>query len=432
MPIVEMTGALVLAGLAFLALPTLIRSTVRHGDGTSSLPLLIMLLCGLAARLVLVASEPILEDDYQRYLWDGGVTARGLDPYAATPDDAREAGPGTPLGSLAQASAPLLERVKYRDLTTIYPPLAQGAFALAHLVSPFSLTAWRAVLLMLDLGVLGLLILLLKEVGRAPLWAALYWWNPLAIKEVANSAHMEPVVLVPVLAGLLLALRGHSLWASASIALASGAKLWPVLLLPLIWRPLWREPHRLASAAAIAGGIAVLLMLPMLRSGLDESAGLVAFATSWQTNSAHFPALKSVLAWLGLDRDGVDLPARAMLAAIIIGVSLAAGRAPVTDPRDLLARAVVVIGALLLLSPAQYPWYYLWLLPLLALAPVPGFLVLTATLPLYYLRFYLLQIGRYDLFLDGVVWLIWAPAWILLAWRLRQGLGPVVRLAGVR
>ena len=28
---------------------------------------------------------------------------------------------------------------------------------------------------------------------------------------------------------------------------------------------------------------------------------------------------------------------------------------------------MIVVAALFLLSPAQYPWYYVWLLPLLAL-----------------------------------------------------------------
>ena len=44
-----------------------------------------MLACGLAARAILFASEPVLEDDYQRYLWDGAVTAQGLNPMRSRP-----------------------------------------------------------------------------------------------------------------------------------------------------------------------------------------------------------------------------------------------------------------------------------------------------------------------------------------------------------
>ena len=36
---------------------------------------------GLLARFSLFPSTPILEDDYYRYLWDGGMVAHGLNPY---------------------------------------------------------------------------------------------------------------------------------------------------------------------------------------------------------------------------------------------------------------------------------------------------------------------------------------------------------------
>ncbi|MCP5063626.1 MAG: hypothetical protein GY936_14360 [Ignavibacteriae bacterium] len=36
---------------------------------------------GLVARILLVPTVPILEDDFNRYLWDGAVTANGFNPY---------------------------------------------------------------------------------------------------------------------------------------------------------------------------------------------------------------------------------------------------------------------------------------------------------------------------------------------------------------
>ena len=42
---------------------------------------------GVILRALLFYTRPILEDDYYRYLWDGGVTANGFNPYAYTPDD---------------------------------------------------------------------------------------------------------------------------------------------------------------------------------------------------------------------------------------------------------------------------------------------------------------------------------------------------------
>jgi hypothetical protein len=415
MPVLAFVAGFMACGIGYLALPALIRATVRARLRVAPV-LLLMLACGLTARLILFASEPVLEDDYQRYLWDGAVTAHGLNPYAAAPEDALEADADTPLGRLAARSGQVLERTRYEDLRTIYPPVAQAAFALAHRLAPFSLTAWRAVCLALDAATLGLLILLLRDLGRSPLWSALYWWNPIVVKEIMNSAHMEAVVLPLLLLALALAVRRRALGATLAMTLAAGAKLWPALLLPLMLRPLATDRRRLLVALAAAVALGTLLAAPILLAGLDESSGFVAYAQRWQTNSALVPALQA-LAATALGPTGVDagLIVRAALACAIIALALGLARAPIADAADLARRCLVLVGALVLLSPAQYPWYYLWVLPLLALQPVAGLLLLTATLPLYYTIFHFRPRGQLDLFRYGVVWLIWLPVWVTLA-----------------
>jgi hypothetical protein len=85
-----------------LALLDLLRRIPRVG--CSPRLLLFVLLTGFAMRIMHWGTAPILEDDYLRYLWDGAVTAAGLDPYAAAPASADtqrllrsiHAGPATP------------------------------------------------------------------------------------------------------------------------------------------------------------------------------------------------------------------------------------------------------------------------------------------------------------------------------------------------
>ena len=175
----------------------------------------------------------------------------------------------------------------------MYPPVAQGAFALAYLLKPWSLLAWRSVLLACDLASFVLILLLLRECGRSPLWSALYWWNPVVIKELFNSAHMDAVVLPLVLAALLFAARRRYVSAVTTLGFAAGAKIWPALLLPLVLRPLVLRPKRLVLAVALFGAMIALWATPVLLGRLDEHSGFVAFASSWQTNSAYFPALES-------------------------------------------------------------------------------------------------------------------------------------------
>lgn len=435
-PVLALTAGLLVAGLLFLPLPLLIARTVPLGRAFTKGSMALMLLAGLAARLVLFPSEPALEDDYQRYLWDGALSARLINPYAHAPETALREGDATALGRLAGEAGLVMLRLNHRDLRTIYPPVTQAAFALAHLLKPWSVPAWRLVLLAFDAATMWLLLMLLKEAGRSPLWSALYWWHPVLLKEIYNSAHMEVVILPFVLLALLLTLRKRPYLAAASLGLAVGAKVWPAMLLPLILRPLINSKRDLPAALSIFGGLCLLWLLPIAAGGFDESSGFVAYVERWKSNSALFPVLEGfsqrVLGLIHLAPERAGVLARLGIAAGIGLLSLFLACHEINGADDLMGRAALVIAALVLFSPAQFPWYGLWLAPFLAFRPWWGFMLLAATVPLYYTAFYFSNAGRPDIFRNGVVWCIWAPVWMAVAveWRLRRSHGRRVQPAG--
>ena len=410
---------LTIIGLASGLLYLLLLPILTALTPTRSLLALVLLL-GLAMRLLAMAGTPILEDDFNRYLWDGGVVAAGLNPYAASPAEA-PAQPG--FEELTATAGPLLQKVNHPDLRSLYPPGAQAAFALAHWIEPWGLDAWRLVLLGFDLAVVALILLLLRELGASPLWAALYWWNPLLIQQVFNAGHMDVLPLPFMLAALLFAVRGRGLATGGALGLAAAMKLWPVLLLPLVLRSLWHRSVAAAWAAGLGGGIFLVSLWPILAAGMDRDSGLLAFSTGWAANDALFLGLT----WLfdeGLQALGViavngDAAARMLVWCLVAAAALWVARDVPRDLSDLCGRALFVVAALFLLSPAQFPWYAVWLLPLLALRPVPALLLLTPLLALYPLRFYFLAQDNLAAFDQGLVWLIWLPVWAALAWQFR-------------
>ena len=425
MPVLAVTACLVTFGLLFAwAVPQLIVKNTTLSQRETRIVLAIIVATGVAARLVMFTSEPVLEDDYQRYLWDGAVTASGANPYTQSPLSVAEAGASGELAQLVKSSGPILRRINHPHLTTIYPPVAQAAFALANMISPWSLNAWRIVLLGCEIATLGLLLMLLKHTMRSPLWVALYWWNPLVIKEVANSAHMDAVVVTLVMLALLLAVTQRALLATTALALAAAAKLWPVLLLPLILRPLLGDPRRLAIAFTIFAAVLAPMMVPMIASNAGVQSGLSAYAQTWSTNSALLPllqgAVEALLQAASLSASSAPLIVRGLLAAVVGVFAFAIARPDIKNPHDLVARAGIVVAALLLLSPAQYPWYALWLVPFLAFAPTPALLLMTATLPLYYASFHFAARETLGTAKPVILALIWAPVWTALAfevWR---------------
>ncbi|MEZ5852479.1 MAG: glycosyltransferase 87 family protein [Hyphomicrobiaceae bacterium] len=419
LPSLPLAAGLVTAGLAFLVLKPLVAWSLRATPRTQRTCLWLVVGIGLVLRLMMFATVPALEDDQQRYLFEGAMVANGISPYRVSPGEAAHAAPGTALSELAVRSWPIVERVNHAMLKTIYPPVAQGAFALAYLVEPFSLQAWRGILLAADAGVLVLLLWLLRATGRPLLWVALYWWNPLAIKELFNSGHMEGVLMLFVVLAVYLAGRRRFVSSAAVLGLAVGVKVWPVLLAPLLLRPLTTRPWRGALAVALLAGLCVAWAVPIVLGGLDARSGFLAYAEQWQANSALLPGLRDLIQ-VGLDAGGHgDWPAgrlaRGLLALSAAGIALAASVRPVADVADLLRRVALVTLALVLLSPAQFPWYTLWTLPFLPFAPRWSVIAMAVTLPLYYVSFHYAAIGSYPVFRDRVVWLIWLPIWLLLA-----------------
>ncbi len=388
--------------------------------------------CGAAMRLMMATSQPILEDDFYRYLWDGAVTAHGHNPYTIRPADARAGGEGVSpeILALAQESGIVLQRVNHPELGTIYPPVAQTVFAFAHWLAPWGRASLLTLYYAADCAVFALLIALLRRVNKSPALVLIYWWNPLCVKEIYNSLHMDILLLPFVLLFLWKLLRGRPLPASGALAVATAVKLWPVLLVAPLAVILRRSPRILAFSLTIFLVLAAVLLAPMAATRmLGDASGVAAYSARWEMNDALFMvfpwSVKHIAATMGhtltageAHRIGKMIAGLILLAAIALICRRAANRESADNGRvpPVIMATLWTIAALFLLSPTQFPWYFTWFAPLLALIPTRGMLLLTLTLPLYYLKFYLDARGQVQLFHQGVVWLEFIPVWLLLLW----------------
>jgi hypothetical protein len=386
---------------------------------SSASPRRSILAVAIMLRLTMATGEPILEDDHYRYLWDGALVANGFNPYGHAPSDFRSetvAGMPSPLADLAALSGEILDRVNYPWLRSIYPPLAQAAFGLAHYLSPWSLPAWRLLLALFDLSALALLLRLrVSTVG-----IIVYGWNPLLIKEIYNSGHLDALMFPFLLMAAAAARRNLPLRATAAIGVASGIKIWPALLMPIMWRRLTTQPAVAIASIGLFTALFAAALLPVVLSGLDSTSGLAAYGRYWEMNDA----LYTFIAW-SVDRltAGLAVPAqwaamvpRLITAAIAVtGIGWVACRGGWHVEKQFLMATTLVF----LLSPTQFPWYYLWLLPFLALHPHPGLIFYSALLPLYYLRPLMVTKGHAALFDNGVVWIQHGP---IILWLIRDGM----------
>ena len=272
-PILVVLGLL---GVAFLVYVAAIWAAVRAREGKALLTVII--LGGVLFRGLSLYSWPILEIDIYRYIWDGHVALEGVSPYRYSPGQvlSAEADSALPadlgrLVDLRDQTPPLhtiLSRVHYNELPTIYPPVSQAVFAATAFLTPNhagvleQVVAMKAALVLFDLATLAVVIALLRLTGRHIGWAVAYGWCPLVIKEFANTGHLDSIaVFLTVLAMYLLARLVAKSKANKSstalavgsalvLALAVGAKLYPLVLTPL-FAAAWLRWRGLAGTVAL-------------------------------------------------------------------------------------------------------------------------------------------------------------------------------------
>lgn len=418
-PVLLLVALQLAAGAVFLISAWLIRR------GTDSFSVLgWILLVGVVIRATMIGSSPMLEYDYYRYLWDGAVLAHGMNPFAHSPQAVIECAPSIPpeLCKLGRDSGNVLARISFPSLRTIYPFTAQLVFGLSHLISPWSTGAWKVTLAVFDIAALGILLCALSDARLARSAILVYWWNPLLVLTTYNAGHLDVITLPLAVGAVLLALRQRPVSASVVLAFAVCTKLWPIMLFPLILRSAWDRPRTVAAASILFFLTAGILMIPIYLAGIDEGSGFVAYARHWEMNAGLYRLLAEAVAYtvdlLSPGEAYVGTTVRWTVATVLALWTLWLCRMNPGDPSKPWDRALLIVAAGFLLSPTQFPWYYLWVIPFLVLSPRPSLLLLNCTLFLYYLVYYFRGIGEPELFDRYIPLLEYVPFWAVVAWEI--------------
>jgi alpha-1,6-mannosyltransferase len=308
---------------------------------------------GIAMRGYALLFDPLLSSDIYRYVWDGRVQAAGINPYRYFP--AHEA-----LTFLRDGAIfPHINRADFA--VTIYPPVAQFFFFIVTRIGE-NVTVMRLALLGCEAVTVVLIIRLLRRMTRRTTGVIAYFWHPLPVWEIANSGHVDALMVALMLLGLWIALIGHKVGGAVVIAFSILVKPLAAPVLAGIWRP-WDLKLPLAVIAAI-----VLCYLPYLSVGW----GVLGFLTKGylaEEGVRDGNDLWPLAVWrLVFGEHQGDVSAYAALAAIIL---LSAGfavarRAHGTAAATLADINMLLLLALLLLSP-NHPWYFLVIMPFVAL-----------------------------------------------------------------
>ena len=328
----------------------------------------IILAVAFGARLIAVSQPPFLSSDVYRYVWDGKVQGAGINPFRYIPADAH-------LSFLRDASIyPHINRRSYAH--TIYPPGSQMLFLL---ITRIHATVWfmKLALVGFEGATCWVLMRCLRLLSLPRERVLLYAWHPVCLWEIASSGHVDAAALTAIALAILARLTNKPLRAAGWLGAATLIKLYPAALLPALVRKRFIAPLLLFAGLLIAG------YLPYLTVGRGVLGFLPAYAKEEGIDSGtrFFPLALFERIFHVSVAPQLYIAACAVVLASVAWWAYRRSASPVASPAACIRSGLVLATALNLCFSPHYPWYFLWMLPFLALWPWrPAFyLVLAVT-----------------------------------------------------
>jgi len=334
---------------------------------TNKWTLHIILAVALIARLFCGLAPPFLSTDIYRYVWDGKVQAAGINPFRYIPADSH-------LAFLRDGSIyPNINRADYAH--TIYPPGAQLLF--------FAITRISATVPFLKLALVGLeavtclvLLRIFKLLNLKPERVVIYAWHPLCFWEIASSGHIDGAALTFLTLAIYARLKNYSAATGVWVGAATLIKLYPAALLPAFFqRSKWSMPAIFAASVAIgyacysSVGNAVFGYLPGYAREEGIESGNRFFLLTLADHGLHTAASPTVYV--------------ASCVVIMAAICIWALRRG-SQPCAFIFSALLIATMLNVFYSPHYPWYFLWLVPYLAIVPWrPAFYLATVATYLF-------------------------------------------------
>jgi hypothetical protein len=276
--------------------------------------------------------------------------------------------------------------VPYRDFPVAYPPAALPAFLLPAYMSWSYATSFAVIMGVCGVGCIALIGSALRSVDATParIWGALLLFgvSPIALGSLFDTRFdLWPALLA--LAGLAAAVRDRPLLAGTLLGLGFAAKLWPVVLLPVVAIHLWRRRGNNAAYATIGAFLAAayLCFIPFailaphglwasLAGQLDrplqvESLGAAVLMAAEHLGMGMHVTVNSHGAQAVTGRGAglaADLETVAEIASVLF-IWIAYARQRSREREAALVAAAASVAAVVAFDKVLSPQYLIWIVP---------------------------------------------------------------------
>jgi hypothetical protein len=310
------------------------------------------LLLALGARILSLFFEPLLSDDYYRFIWDGMVSQSGVHPMAFTPQHLMEH-PGT-----ATTDPYLFSMLNSKEYYSVYPPVSQWLFSLSYWMNALHIRGhilfYKSILIAADLLIVFLLSGLLKRKGlpeKNVLWYAL---NPLIILEFTGNLHMDNLMIAGLLGSVWLSDKRSMIWSSAFMIFSISSKMLTLILIPFMPIGMYWRKMIVFATGTIAGVLLVFVSYFGQLNGWMESVSL--WFGRFEFNAGLYYLVRAAGYWLkGYNTIETTAPVMALITVLIIGLIWPGYMH--SKIKDWAFAMLLVVTVYFLMGTTIHPWY---------------------------------------------------------------------------
>lgn len=316
----------------------------------------LIIVFGILFRITFIPTLYTTSDDVHRYLWEGKVIVNGYNPYTTPPTDS----------NLAHLRDDNYEKVTFKNMPAIYPPLSQAMFAVNYVIAGNSPAFLKLIYLLFEVITLLFIIKILVFKGKDTKLVLLYAWLPLPILEYFNNAHIDVIGITFLVMFLYYFEKKKYNLSSVLLAFAFLSKLLALLVLPLIVKKLGIKKTIIFYGIFLF--ISIMFYFPFFSGNIDVLAGLIKYLSRWEFNGSVYNFVKIIFSSGEIAR---------IVCAVLLSISVLIIAFMYKD----FNKAVLgVFLCIIIFSTTLYPWYLGWIAALNVFNPFYSVLSLFFTI----------------------------------------------------
>jgi hypothetical protein len=337
---------------------------------------------GVAFRLLLILSVPVLSDDYFRFLWDGLLIHEGFNPFEYQPAELITNFKDSKIHN------ELFAGMNSPNYYSIYPPINQWIFYIASLPKSVfgGIVIIRLFIVAAEIATYSTIKKILQRynLNQNRIWW--YWLNPLVILELTGNLHGEGILTLFLLLALYHFVKLKDLNGGLLLGLSVLSKLFSLIFFPvLLLKARWFRSKKILLGAI---PIIVIAFLPFLNwtNANHFLQSLDLYFQSFEFNGSIF----NIVRWAGYKAFNFNIIKTAGPILSIIAFLLILLISWLFRFRNRLAifKALTLMFCVyLFLSPIVHPWYCILPLTLSLFTNMKFMIAWSATIFLSYIMY---------------------------------------------